>query len=451
MKKTLFLSLLSIFSIGLFAQPTATDLWTATGNYDISWYDDAAKAAKVVTLTTAAQLAGVSKLNNNGTATPTEQFADWTIKLGADIDLTAHYWEPIGRFSLAAGFKGNFDGQGHTIKGLYINIASTDLAGAALFAFVSGTSGAGTICTFKNFYIESGSIVSVKNFAAAIIGQARYVGLNFEKVGVGSDFSISCTNLHLGGLIGSAYESTTGLTMSDCFFMATIVNKGNATGLAGKGGLIGSAGLHQGTIVEYPVIMQNCYFAGQITSDIDLVSYFGSLIGSSSNLRQATPTLAFSSGSKNLFYTSNTVSTNVISKAIGKAYAAGDNGIDEIAVSVAKDDIKLAAIIQTLNDGRSQAVWGVVSGVNNGFPVPYMLGLATAINSGHSLASFKASSFNKTILISGTKDGTFVKLINYNGALIKTIRSNGDTQITNLQSGLYIVESCGETQKVVVL
>ena len=55
---------------------------------------------------------------NSGTV----NFAGKTIRLTADIDLSAHYWQTIGRYggnSSTQYFRGTFDGQGHTISGVH--------------------------------------------------------------------------------------------------------------------------------------------------------------------------------------------------------------------------------------------------------------------------------------------------------------------------------------------
>ena len=54
-----------------------------------------------------------------------------TIRLGADIDLSAHEWIPIGSYT---SFAGTFDGCGHTISGMRVPFTSY----AGLFATISG-------------------------------------------------------------------------------------------------------------------------------------------------------------------------------------------------------------------------------------------------------------------------------------------------------------------------
>ncbi len=76
---------------------------------DTDWYT---ADADEYTLTTAAELAGLAKLVNEG-----NNFAKKTIKLDSDIDLENIEWTPIG-FSMTYTFKGTFDGQENTISNL---------------------------------------------------------------------------------------------------------------------------------------------------------------------------------------------------------------------------------------------------------------------------------------------------------------------------------------------
>lgn len=82
-------------------------------------------------ITTGAELAWVASQQS-------DVFINQTIQLEKDIDLGEKEWTPI------PSFKGTFDGQGHTIRGLNINInlSKSDLGGdvsAGLFTSLSGT------------------------------------------------------------------------------------------------------------------------------------------------------------------------------------------------------------------------------------------------------------------------------------------------------------------------
>ena len=101
----------------------ALSSWGAEGNYDTSWFDN---SQEEYILTTPEQLAGLSILTDQGYS-----FTNITIRLGADIDLSAHEWVPIGLYT---SFAGTLDGCGHTISGMRVPLASY----AGLFATISG-------------------------------------------------------------------------------------------------------------------------------------------------------------------------------------------------------------------------------------------------------------------------------------------------------------------------
>ena len=126
--------------IALLNAENAADVWD--GTTDTSWYENN-KDATEFSIGTAAELAGLAKLVNDGT-----NFSGKTIKLTADIRLnndavptSGNQWTPIGKYARRAKkpFSGTFDGQGHTISGLYINLSNRrDKLYQGLFGYCSG-------------------------------------------------------------------------------------------------------------------------------------------------------------------------------------------------------------------------------------------------------------------------------------------------------------------------
>ncbi len=76
---------------------------------DTSWYGDG--SASEFTISSAADLLGLASLVNGGTT-----FEGKVIRLGNNISLSGINWIPIG--DIKHRFKGEFDGQSHTISGL---------------------------------------------------------------------------------------------------------------------------------------------------------------------------------------------------------------------------------------------------------------------------------------------------------------------------------------------
>lgn len=182
------------------------------------WY----YAGEPFTLTTAHELAGLAQLVNDGTGGFT---SSKTITLGNNIDLS-HFgygaafndgkgWIPIGKSGKV--FSGIFDGNGHTVSGLYINDPTLDDVG--LFG--------------------SGSSYNIKN-----------LGVEIAPEGItGHDY--------VGGIMG---WGGTGSPIQDCF-----VTGGPITGHDRVGGV---AGLHTAKI-------SNCYVTCAVIGN----DYTGGIVG----------------------------------------------------------------------------------------------------------------------------------------------------------------------------
>ncbi|MBE7029980.1 MAG: hypothetical protein E7409_00970, partial [Ruminococcaceae bacterium] len=162
-----------------------TQIWADAA--DISWYNDVDTS---FTLTTAAQLAGLSKLVNEG-----NNFSGKAITLGGDIDLENKEWTPIG--SEAAQFKGAFDGDGNTISNLYINLPETK--GTGLFGFINGQ-GISASTAVGNFIIDNAKIIC-KSYTGVAIGQS-WCNDDIEDITVTGKVEIDGTMSDLAGIVG---------------------------------------------------------------------------------------------------------------------------------------------------------------------------------------------------------------------------------------------------------
>lgn len=158
--------------------------WWSEGNYDTSWYD--ANQDDFV-LTTPAQLAGLSRLVADGVS-----FQYNTIRLGADIDLSAHQWIPIGYIDAGKNcpFIGLFDGGGHIISGL--RMAQESYAG--LFGVVQSSD-------IRNLILSSSCDVN-GTVAGSIAGQMT----NSVIMNCRSDATVC--GVTAGGLVGKSVNSS---------------------------------------------------------------------------------------------------------------------------------------------------------------------------------------------------------------------------------------------------
>ncbi|MDR2845790.1 MAG: hypothetical protein LBV63_00750, partial [Candidatus Methanoplasma sp.] len=136
MKKTITLAVALLVLGVLFVFSTAAeDLNAAPPTPDTDWYNP---TGTEFTIFDAYQLAGLAALVNDGT----DYFLDKTITLDADLDLSAWNdgtgWTPIGKDN-SRQFRGTFDGDGHTVTGLYINDPSSTFVGLFGVNAVEGT------------------------------------------------------------------------------------------------------------------------------------------------------------------------------------------------------------------------------------------------------------------------------------------------------------------------
>lgn len=146
-------------------------------------------------------------------------------------------WTPIA--ADYGRYKGTFDGQGHTISGLYFNDSSAECIG------IVGDLGRGGV--IQNVGLEN-SYFHVYQYTAGICGYNSGTIRNCYNAGtVIGEFII------IGGIVG-AFEVG---TVSNCY------NTGNITGKSDVGGVCGNNMMRSNTI-------ENCYNTGNITGDMDL-------------------------------------------------------------------------------------------------------------------------------------------------------------------------------------
>lgn len=180
---------------------------------------------------TAEQLAKLSFV----TGASEKEYQDKYYKLGADIILNEgkiiddkdalvadsaklHKWTPIGNSSVA--FTGNFDGDGRTVSGMFINTTSTH---NGLFGNSSGT--------VQNLTVVNSWVNGGKYTAGA-------VGYNVGTIeNINNSASITATDECVGGIIGnSTYKGYNNYST-----IKNVENKGFISGKNNVGGIAGCA------------------------------------------------------------------------------------------------------------------------------------------------------------------------------------------------------------------
>ncbi|MFV0581607.1 MAG: fibronectin type III domain-containing protein [Parabacteroides gordonii] len=265
MRKSYLLSILWAFSI-VFA-------WGQNENWidkaDISWYTDH-KNEETYKISTAAQLAGLAKLVNEGAGDGNRiNFSGKTIQLIVDISLNDERkvldengelindgnglieWTPIG------GFDGTFDGNRNIVKGIYINEEGKDYRGmfsstgkngeirnfGVVDSYIKGRLASGGICGLSNSPIincyNAGSVAGSEGFIGGICGQSYALITNCYNTG---NVAKNGYNFLVGGICGQSNSSIT-----NCY------NTGYITG-SKTGGICGQSNSS----------ITNCYNTGYI-------------------------------------------------------------------------------------------------------------------------------------------------------------------------------------------
>ena len=156
-----------------------------------------------------------------------------TVVLTEDIDLNNIAWTPIA--SESNPFKGVFDGDGHTIKNLYIDEPDADCV--AFFGFIDKT-------TIKNFTIENVNAHGAQR-VAAVVGATNPSAL-IDNVHVKGDIKIVADTYYAAGIVTHGYVNVT-----NCSVIA------DGRGLIdGNGGMVGGICGWRG---EGNTVLTNCH------------------------------------------------------------------------------------------------------------------------------------------------------------------------------------------------
>ena len=167
---------------------------------------------------TAAQLAHFAKTVNEG-----EAYLYKYIVLTADIDLANKEWTPIGNHSNP--FKGNFNGDNHTVTGMQI---SGELDRVGLFGECTKHNVNSAI---KNITVKDSVICGI-NFVGAIVGYA-------EEINIENCRSIGNTingKTDVGGICGKIGGYSVG-KVSQCYNSSKVTGRVRVGGIAGMGGI----------------------------------------------------------------------------------------------------------------------------------------------------------------------------------------------------------------------
>ena len=293
----------------------------------------------------------------NGTLEGTTQNVAANAVLTTNIDLTGADWTPIGNASTI--YTGTFDGQNHTISGMTLENAESC---SGLFGNVTGT--------VRDFTV-TGSITITGDETVSRVGGAvgslgiKTAGGTVSGVTSGVDITVSASNDHIGGVVGSMPENSSP-TVESCVYTGNItvtVEAGSVAGVVGyirtgtiqncanQGGINTGGNGSVGGILGYcnngEIYIRNCYNSGSIAAKG--TANVGAIVGQN-NKTQATVS--------NCYYLT------------GSAYK-GQGQLDTDAVgTVVKDDNAFTSgeVACLLQGSQTVQVWGQLLGRGD-FPV----------------------------------------------------------------------------------
>lgn len=338
-------------------------------------------------------------------------YAGLTVKLVADIDLSAvDNWTPIG-INTTYYFAGTFDGDGHTISNMYVNkqAAYKGLFAIAINATIKnltlknpviastayesagGIAGLIRNCEIINCHVVGGSVEANANNVGGIVG---YISLTttaqttliegcsttFDPEASGNTNVLSPVKgkAYVGGIVGRALaKAANRITITKCW------SNRNVTGTSSQIG--GILGLGEG------VNISQCYSTGAVVSDG--VSHAGGIAGRLATYA-ASITDCFSTGDV-MVYNANKDSS---------AYAGGIVGLIAIKGCRIENCYVLGNIMATNSVASRHAMAGGIIGLGN---------VASTTVGGCATISEKIYSSNLAVVSVST--ATYVRYASYMG------------------------------------
>ena len=211
-----------------FTMPAANVVVSATFNTTSStptgnWIDYKAtetlpqsEDGETIYISTAEQLALYAYNVNHDVQNSKGYYCARNVELQADIDLSAHYWIPIG-YSSSHYFNGNFNGNGHKITGLNININDgTKYEYVGLFGYYyTGSNGSRSITdlTIADFSIDAPSSRVVG--AIAGIGYSDISNCFVVNGSITASEKAGCIAGHMNGTLSGNYYANCTVNISN--------------------------------------------------------------------------------------------------------------------------------------------------------------------------------------------------------------------------------------------
>lgn len=212
------------------------------------------------------------ELTANAILTDDIDFADMMPE-GANPEETQIAWTPIGdwgntRGTASAGYKGHFNGQGHTIKNLN---ASSKQNFFGLFGVVSSG------CLIENFTIY-GNYYTIFQYTGSIAAYSRDENPTIRNIHSYVNINNTCAGGRQGGILGGAHVDNANYktTIENCIYSGTL--DGNDAGGSGNyGGIVGYVNNNKANVID----ITNCLFDGEVVNNNETPGgcTFGGIVG----------------------------------------------------------------------------------------------------------------------------------------------------------------------------
>ena len=242
-------------------------------------------------------------------------------------------WTPIGNST--NNFSGNYNGQGHTISGIYYNII-TQYAG--LFGFTSG----GTISNLGVLNVN----ITANNYAGALVG--------YNNANISNCYSTGNLNgnQYAGGLVGENYNHPVNMCYSTC----------NVTGAATCGGLIGYG---------YNSTISNCYSRGAVTraegwGSPDLAGFIGYASSCTINTSYSTGLVGVADGT--ILTANGFIGQKTAGTCNNDFYDIVTSGQPSDLYATGKSTENMKINTTFLSAGWDYTIWNLDAGINDGYP-----------------------------------------------------------------------------------
>lgn len=373
MKKLYFLSTLMLLMTVMLPQNVKAQVSVWDGTY-APWTNGTGTEADPFLIENAQQLAYLANRVNNGLDAAGGHVSNHNLhyKLMTDVNLNgseSFQWTPIGYWISNTNyysFGGHFDGNNHTVSGLYINSSANRVG---FFGYTDGA-------TIKNLSVSGDTVTTTYHYAGGIVGYANETNLmncnNSASItgGVASGGIVGIIegNTHIkscfnkgnisasssGGIIGciGGIQYDTHLTISITNSIVNCYNSGNISGYNKAGGIVGEFNANY-------YIYHNSYFYYSTINNITNCYNTGSIIGGGGGIV----------GNINSF-SSNYVSNTIINCCYLDV-CGGNNYFGGSPVSA--DVMHTAEFVGMLNNGSCAWEQDATPYVNNGYPILTMI------------------------------------------------------------------------------